>query len=78
MDGFATKTLTSGSMKSPYKKDMLYFFVNKRPVNLGKKFTLLLSQAYKQHNPNAKYLVLLNLTLPPGNVWKFYNIWKCV
>jgi len=65
MDGYATKSLTSGSMKSSYKKDMLYFFVNKRPVNLNKKFVVLLSQIYRQHNPNAKYLVILNLTIAP-------------
>jgi len=65
MEGYATKSVTSGSMKSSYKKDMLYFFVNKRPVNLNKKFVNLLSQIYRQHNPNAKYLVILNLTIAP-------------
>jgi len=66
MEGFATKSVTSGSMKSQYKKDMIYFFVNKRPVNLSKKFTLLLGQLYRQHNPSAKYVLILNVTISPG------------
>jgi len=68
MEGYATKSITSGSMKSPYKKDMVYFFVNKRPVNLSKKFTMLLGQLYRQHNPSAKYVVILNVTISPGLV----------
>jgi DNA mismatch repair ATPase MutL len=62
--GYATKTITSGSMHSNYKKDMVYFFVNKRPVNVNKKFTTLLSQIYKQYNPGAKYIVILSISLP--------------
>ena len=67
IEGYATKMILSGSMQSTLlKKDIIFFYVNKRPINMNKKMIHVLSELYKQFNATAKYCVILNFTMRTG------------
>ena len=73
IEGYGTKMILSGSMQSTLlKKDIIFFYVNKRPINMNKKMIHVLSELYKQFNATAKYCVILNFTMKTGIYFILY------
>ena len=70
VQGYVTKNINSGSGKENIwlKKNTLYFYVNRRPINPPKKFQTVLSDIYKQYNPNSKFIAILNFELKNEDV----------
>ena len=63
--GFLMKNINSGSGKENLwlKKNLLYFYLNRRPINPPKKFQNVLAEIYKQYNSNSKFIAILNFEL---------------
>lgn len=68
--GLIMKNINSGSGRENVwlKKNMTYFYVNRRPINPPKKFFNVLSEIYKQYNPGSKFIAILNFELNSDEV----------
>lgn len=62
-----SSNIVSGSAYADGKKDVVYFYVNQRPVSIPKSLTILFNQNYRQYNPGAKYTAILNVIISPSN-----------
>jgi DNA mismatch repair protein PMS2 len=66
--GYVTKTVPSGSMNaSKLNKDYVFFYLNKRPIDLPRKFKNLFGEIYKQYNPSMNPLLILNIDVEDNN-----------
>lgn len=63
--GLIMKNINSGSGKENLwlKKNMAYFYINRRPINPPKKFMTILSDIYKQYNQGSKFIAILNFEI---------------
>jgi DNA mismatch repair protein PMS2 len=48
-------------------KDYVFFYLNKRPIDLPRKFKNLFSDIYKQYNPSMNPLLILNIEVEDNN-----------
>ena len=66
--GFITKTMLSGSVSSnKVSKDIVFCFLNRRPIDLPRKMKQLFQDTYKQYNPASIPYLVLNLEVEDGN-----------
>jgi DNA mismatch repair ATPase MutL len=62
--GFLTKTILSGSMNgSKLNKEQVFFYLNRRPIDMPRKFKTLFSEMYRQYNPSMNPILVLNFRL---------------
>lgn len=63
--GFILKNVNSGSVNESawLKKNITYFYVNKRPINPHKKIMYLFGEFYRQYNNNSKFIAILNFVM---------------
>jgi len=68
--GFLMKNINSGSGKENLwlKKNMVYFYLNKRPIDPPKRFLYVLGEIYRQYNSNSKFIAILNFELKNEDV----------
>jgi DNA mismatch repair protein PMS2 len=66
--GYVTKTIISGSMNSSkISKDQNFFFLNRRPIDIPRRFKTLFADMYKQYNPSMNPILILNLDVEDNN-----------
>lgn len=61
MNGFLSKNVDSGSSRGTLKKLMWYTFINSKPVNMPKSLLKVITEKYRQHNPNGKFVIILHI-----------------
>ena len=63
INGYILKNIISGSLKvnSWLQKNILYFYLNKRPINPVKKIVNILNEVYKEFNSNTKIIAILEI-----------------
>ena len=68
VSGFVTKTILSGSMNgSKINKEQIFFFLNRRPIDIPRKFKNLFTEMYKQYNPSMNPILILNIEVEDNN-----------
>ena len=48
-------------------KDMTFFYLNKRPIDMPRKFKSLFSEMYKQYNPSISPIIVMNIDVEDNN-----------
>ena len=73
---YLSNVITSGTFKltSIVKKCDLRMVVNEKPADFPKGFKSVVDRIYTEYNPNAKYFVLLFISVP--NQWVDFNLSK--
>lgn len=63
--GFILKNINSGSVNETawLKKNITFFYVNKRPIDPNKKIMYLFGEFYRQYNNNSKFIAILNFII---------------
>ncbi|CDW77338.1 mismatch repair endonuclease pms2-like [Stylonychia lemnae] len=65
---FITKTVLSGSMNNnKINKDFTFFYLNKRPIDMPRKFKQLFSEIYKIYNPSTNPIIVMNIDVEDNN-----------
>jgi DNA mismatch repair protein PMS2 len=74
--GFCSNLITSGSLKgfNGLRKSELRLVVNHKPASASAQLRSLVERVYTEYNPNAKFFVLLFLTVPKA--WVDFNLSK--
>jgi len=68
INGYVTKSVPSGSMNpSKLNKEQVFFYLNKRPIDIPRKFKNLFSEIYKQYNPSMNPILVLNIEVEDNN-----------
>ena len=68
MNGYITKSVPSGSMNpSKLNKEQVFFYLNKRPIDIPRKFKNLFSEIYKLYNPSMNPILVLNIEVEDNN-----------
>jgi len=68
VNGYITKSVPSGSMNpSKLNKEQVFFYLNKRPIDIPRKFKNLFSEIYKLYNPSMNPILVLNIEVEDNN-----------
>ena len=68
VQGFLTKSVLSGSMnQNKMSKEQTFFFLNKRPIEMPRKFKLLFTELYRQYNPSMNPIIVFNIDVEDNN-----------
>lgn len=70
LEGYVTKTVLSGSVGgsgSKLNKEQTFFYLNRRPVEMPKRFRSLFTEVYKQYNSSTSPMLVLNATVEDNN-----------
>jgi DNA mismatch repair protein PMS2 len=52
---------------SKINKEQIFFFLNRRPIDMPRKFKSLFTDIYRQYNPSMNPILVLNIEVEDNN-----------